>query len=251
MSSSLILGGHSFIAPLGNDPAPAEREIDAIVDACLDAGITRFDTTYLPERVALGASLARLHARDRARIIAWNFFTDFGPDGPVGSHEPYQPHHIAQLLRELRTDLIDRLVVHPVDDPAAQARQEALAVSWQTQGLVRELGTWMPPSGAERGPYAFAVAPCNVTVTDAETRFAAYHRSGWETLATSPFVRGWELDRRAAGQDRAVVADRLLRYAAFFPHVDALIVSMRRVEWVAANVAALARGPLGPDEPTL
>ena len=246
MISRLILGGHSFITQLGSDPAPDEKTQDAIVEACLDAGITIFDTTYLPERVALGSSLKRLGRRSEAQLIAWNFFTDFGPDGSVGGHAPYEPRHLPQMLTELRCEHIEHFVVHPVSDPAAQDKQEALAVSWQEQGYVGRLGTWMPPlDTAKSSPYAFAVAPCNVTCADdAMPRFATYKALGWETLATSPFVRGWELDKRAEGKDKATVADEMLRFSAFFPNVDKLIVAMRHPEWVAINCASLARGPL-------
>ena len=84
MNRKLILGGHSFIAQLGSDPAPDEKTQDAIVAACLDSGITTFDTTYLPERIALGKALQRLGRRSEAQLIAWNFFTDFGPEGSAG-----------------------------------------------------------------------------------------------------------------------------------------------------------------------
>ena len=70
----LVLGGHSFIQQLGNDPAPDVDEQIEIVSTCLDAGITWFDTTYQPERVALGTVLKALGRRDEATIIAWNFF---------------------------------------------------------------------------------------------------------------------------------------------------------------------------------
>ena len=244
MGSRLILGGHSFIAQLGSDPVPDEKTQDAIVASCLDAGITIFDTTYLPERVALGKSLKRLGRRSEAQLIAWNFFTDFGRDDSVGSHVPYEPQHIGQMLRELQSEHIEHLVVHPVSDPAAQERQEALAVSWQAQGLVGRLGTWMPPlTLTEPGPYTFAVAPCNVTCADdAILRFTAYKALGLETLATSPFVRGWELDKQAAGKDKATVAEEMLRFSAFFPNVDKLIVAMRRPEWVTMNCESIARG---------
>lgn len=251
MNHKLILGGHSFIAQLGSDPAPDEATQEAIVAACLDSGITTFDTTYLPERVALGKALQRLGRRSEAQLIAWNFFTDFGPNDSVGGHAPYEPQHLAQMLSELQSEHIEHLVVHPVSDPAAQERQEALAISWQEQGLVGRLGTWMPPlSSSQSGPYTFAVAPCNVTCAeDAAPRFAAYKALGWETLATSPFVRGWELDKRAQGRDKAEVAAEMLRFAAFFPNVDRLIVAMRRPEWVAVNQASLATPVPGGESP--
>lgn len=249
--SRLILGGHSFISQLGSDPLPDSATQDALVAACLAAGITTFDTTYLPERVALGKCLKRLGVRTEAQVIVWNFFTDFGPDESVGGHAPYEPHHIQQILDELQRDRVEYLVVHPVSDPDAQARQEALAVHWQQQGLVGRLGTWMPPLNSPRGSYDFAVAPCNVTTPAAPARFAAYKALGWETVATSPFVRGWELDKRAVGGDKAATADTMLRFAAFTPNVDRLIVAMRRPEWVATNRASEARGPLDPSLCTL
>jgi hypothetical protein len=60
---ALILGGHSFINQLGNDPATSEQEKNAIVEACLNRGIRRFDTTYQPERIAVGKILERLGRR--------------------------------------------------------------------------------------------------------------------------------------------------------------------------------------------
>ena len=50
----LVLGGHSFIRQLGNEPRPDAGEQARIVAVCLDAGIRWFDTMYAPERVALG-----------------------------------------------------------------------------------------------------------------------------------------------------------------------------------------------------
>jgi aryl-alcohol dehydrogenase-like predicted oxidoreductase len=245
----LVLGGHSFIRQLGNDPAPTD-EAAAIVAACLDHGITWFDTTYAPERVALGRTLAGLGRRDQATILAWNFFTDFGPDGEVGGPEPYRPEHLDRMRRELQADRIDILIVHPVPDPDDQRRQEALAVSWREKDYVGRLGTWMPGDDVPAGPYELAVAPCNVSTEGAAERFARYQARGWETLATSPFVRGWELDRLAdqGGACREDLADRMLRYAAFTPGVDRLVVAIRRVGWVEHNVRSWRKGPLTRDE---
>jgi aryl-alcohol dehydrogenase-like predicted oxidoreductase len=252
----LVLGGHSFISQLGSDPAASPEAQTRIVQACLDAGIRWFDTTYQPERVALGRALEELGRRDEATVIAWNFFTDFGPAGDVGGPAAYQPHHIALMLEQLRTDRIDCLVVHGVSDPAENARQQALAVSWREAGLVGRLGVWHPGERAaeeygRKSPYSFMVRPYNVTTPDAAPAFAACKALGWETLACSPFVRGWELEKAASrdkSADREQVADLVLRYSLFAPNVDRLIVAMRRPEWVARNVASWRRGPLTPLE---
>jgi len=42
----LGLGGHSYIAQLGNDPPASFEEQCALVAACLDGGIHVLDTTY-------------------------------------------------------------------------------------------------------------------------------------------------------------------------------------------------------------
>jgi aryl-alcohol dehydrogenase-like predicted oxidoreductase len=258
-----VLGGHTFIEQLGNDPASGEREQAAIVEACLDHGITWFDTTYQPERVALGRALKALGRRDEATILAWNFFTDFGPGQPVGGPDAYQPHHLALLLDQLQTDRIDGLVVHPVTDPRQNQAQLDLARAWQAAGAVRLLGTWHPGVDAESAfeadnPYQFMVRPLNTTTRDAGPAFAAARRLGWQTLACSPFARGWELDRLAANalrqgaaseeQARARLADHMLRNSLHHPDVDRLIVAMRKPEWVARNAASARAGPLSDDE---
>jgi len=264
-SDRLVLGGHSFIQQLGNDPPTSQEEQVLIVQACLDAGITHFDTTYQPERTALGKALAALGRRDEATIIAWNFFVDFVPGGRCGGPAPYQREHIDLMCEQLHTDRIDMLVVHGVDDEIQDARQEALAVSWREQGRVGRLGVWAPGADARSrfgidSPYDFMVLPYNVTTEGAAPVFAACRRLGWETLACSPFVRGWELDKlvlRATelhGGDetdhRHKLADLMLRYSLFAADVDRLIVAIRRVEWVSADVASASRGPLDDKEVT-
>ena len=258
----LVLGGHSFISQLGSDPPLTEREQIAIVGACLDNGIRWFDTTYQPERVALGRALAALDRRDEATIVAWNFFRDFGPGDEVGGPDYYRAHHIDLLLAQLQTDRIERLVVHAMGDEQENGRQEALAMSWQAKGYVGMLGVWHPGDDAVerygvRNPYRFMVRPYNVTTRDAGAAFAASAALGWETLACSPFVRGWELDRLAkragarygsGASVKAKLAEHMLRYTLFAPNVDRTIVAMRRVEWVGANVASWRKGPLAAEE---
>ncbi len=82
--------------------------------------------------------------------------------------------------------------------------------------------------------------------------------AGWETLATSPLRRGWELDRvisaaSAAGYGkvevlRPIVADLMLRFSLFQHDVDRVIIGMRKVEWIKRNVESISKGPLTADE---
>lgn len=259
----LVLGGHSFITELGSDPPATPDEQLALVAACLDQGIRWFDTTYEPERLALGRALEQLGRRDEAVLIAWNFFGAFGPDGQGWHPREYRPDDIDAMLEQFRTDRIDRLVVHDVPDPAANVRQRDLARQWQARGFVEQLGIWHPGADAEAvfgpgNPFGFMVRPYNVTTADAAEAFAAARRLGWQTLACSPFVRGWELDKLVARavereglapvEARARLAEHMLRDSLCRPNVDRLIVAMRRPAYVAQNVQAARRGPLGEDE---
>ena len=255
----LVLGGHTFISQLGNDPPPSEREQQRIVEACLDHGIRWFDTTYQPERLALGKVLHAVGRRDEATILAWNFFTDFSPGDECGPPEYYRPGHIDLMLEQLQTSHIDCLVVVPLGDDEENRRQLDLIAEWRRKGYVRSLGIWLEehaPVG--QGPFQFAIRPFNVTTPDAARALAAHKRSGWKTIATSPFVRGWELDRiigaasdRGYGDKEALrplVADLMLRFSLFQPDVDRVIVAMRKSEWVARNVESASRGPLSAEE---
>ena len=100
----LILGGHSFISQLGNDPPVSGRDQCRLVESCLDHGVRWFDTTYQPERIALGNALHALGRRNEATILAWNFFTNFLPGDPLGEPEYYCPRHIDVILEQLPAD---------------------------------------------------------------------------------------------------------------------------------------------------
>ena len=260
--SRLVVGGHSFIAELGNDaPLNFDGQL-AIVNECLDRGINCFDTTYEPERVALGRILDTLGRRDEAEIIAWNFFTDPQSGDYLGPPLPFMADMIDLLLEQLRTDYIDRVVVHPVENKAADHAQLEVAQGWVEAGQVGLLGTWAPgddPAAhfGTQNPYDFMVASHNLDGPNAAS-FRAGKAIGWRTFATSPFNRGWLLDRLvAAGVEktsespdrlRPRIADALLRFALNDPNLDHLIVGIRQSAWIQANLESVARGPLSEAE---
>ena len=251
----LVLGGHSFIEQLGNDPEASFDEQCRIVRACLDAGVRRIDTTYYQERVALGRVLAHLGRRDEAYIQAWNFFQQPGQEKDLVGPTPYEPHHLRTLRDELQTDRVDLLVVHVHEDVERLRRELALAAGWRAAGQVQEVGLGMAtprhldmlPSSH---PVTHVLAPYNAFHRDAAETFTQARAMGLRTVAMSPFVRGWKLDEivAAGGEDKARVADVLLRWVAGQPLVDHVIVSMRRADWVQRNLESLARGPLRPEE---
>lgn len=263
--SPLALGGHSFFSSLGNEPVPGDTLQREIVAQCLDLGITTFDTTHQPERVALGKALAALGRRDEARIFAWNFLKKLQPGDPLDRPISYQPGHLDQLCEDLQTNFIDAVVIHDLDEgtPDVHAAQEAVARAWVRQGRVGTLGVWAPKPDAEQRyandpDFTFMICPMNLDEAHRAPVFALGKRMGWTNYACSPFVRGWTLDKmveRALARNggnpvcvRAELADKLLRYALYAPGVDRLITAIRRPEWVRANLESVQQGPLNADE---
>jgi aryl-alcohol dehydrogenase-like predicted oxidoreductase len=255
----LILGGHSFISQLGNDPPASDEDQCAIVESCLNCGIRWFDTTYQPERIALGNALHRLGRREEATILAWSFFKNFKANEQVGEPECYGLGHIDIILEQLRTDFVDCLVVIPATNPDHHRLQMELVTEWRHKGYVRSLGLWTEDLANieryhENKSFRFAIQPFNITKPTGAATFAACKMMGLETLATSPFFRGWELDRMVAEGcargygDREVVlqqvADLMLRFSLFHPDVDRVIVGMRKLAWIRRNVESISRGPL-------
>lgn len=258
----LMLGGHSFVQQLGNDPIPDAGSAAEIVAACLDAGIRWFDTTFRPERIALGKALSELGRRDEAVIACWGHFTVFGPDDERDMPVPLEPQHLDIMREDLRTDRIDAIVVSPVatrDCPERQPEQEGVAVEWKDAGHVRMLGTYRPGPDADttfgsQNPYDFQVQPHNIE-EDQSVVFETCSRLGWHNIACTPFGRGFTLDRICANEGKAGdtsfrvhVADLMLRFSLYTPHVHRLSVAMRRPDYVAPNVASAKRGPLSDDE---
>ena len=247
----LGLGGHSYIAQLGNDPLASFEEQCALVAACLDAGIRLLDTTYYQERIALGQVLQHIGRRDEATVTAWNFFKHPGKEDDLVPWTPYEPAHIDVMLDELQTDRIDLLVIHAEDDPATLQRELALAEMWAAAGKVRQVGLGMVglrhlDQLPTRHPVTHVLVPYNAFNRDASAVFTRARELGLQTVAMSPFIRGWKLDE--IGEDTAEVAAILLRWVVSQPLVDRVIVSMRKQAWVEVNLETVARGPLTTQE---
>jgi aryl-alcohol dehydrogenase-like predicted oxidoreductase len=235
---------------LGNDPKPAFEEQCEIVSACLDNGIRLFDTTYYQERVALGGILERLGRRGEAKIMTWNFFKQLGKEANLVPYTPYEPHHLDMMLEELQTDCIDTRVVH-ADDADGQRRELELAWDWMESGRVGSVALGMAkawhldvlPEGHSVGG---VLIPYIAFACEAADALATAKASGMEKIALSPFVRGWKLDE--IGEDPAEVSGILLRWVASQGLGDHVIASMRKSDWVQANLDAVARGSLTEEE---
>jgi aryl-alcohol dehydrogenase-like predicted oxidoreductase len=252
----LVLGGHTFITQLGSDPLPSHEEQMEIVATCLDNGITWLDTTYQPERYALGRVLKELGRRPEATVFAWNFFRDFLPSDSVGDPSPYQPHHIEVILEQLDMSYVDVLILElNGEDLAETERQCELLLRWKASGYVRALGAWDPNDAVLRhDEFEVAVNRYHIIHREAAPGFAECKKRGLQTIATSPFIRGWELARmtdiavdKGFGEEEAIrarIADHMLRFTLFQGDVDRVSVAMRKKQWIEANIASVKRGPL-------
>jgi aryl-alcohol dehydrogenase-like predicted oxidoreductase len=250
-NTRLGLGGHSFIQELGNDPHASFEEQCAIVTACLDAGLSWIDTTYYQERVGLGRVLAHLGRRSEARITAWNFFCQPGQENALVGFTPYEAHHLQSQLTELQTDSIDLLVIHAHDNQERLQQEMELARQWREEGRVKQVGLGMAQrehidSLPQHHPFTHVLSPYNAFHLQAADTFHAAKRLGLKTVAMSPFVRGWNLDK--IGGDTQAAAQLLLRWVLAQEIVDTVFVSMRRAAWVRANLEAEQRGPLNEAE---
>ncbi len=199
--------------------------------------------------MALGRVLAHLGRRQEATLTAWNFFKQPGKEDDLVAWTPYAPHHIDLMLEELQTDTLDLLVIHAEDDSQRLEQGVALATRWMSEGKVKQLGLGMGrPEFLDIFHQVFScvLAPCNAFNRSTFPLFARARERGLKKIAMSPFIRGWKLDE--IGEDTAEVAAILLRWVVFQPLVDQVIVSMRKPEWVQANLQAVARGPLTAHE---
>jgi aryl-alcohol dehydrogenase-like predicted oxidoreductase len=195
--------------------------------------------------------LQHLGRRHEATVTGWNFFKHAGKEDELVAWTPYAPDHINVMLEELQTEWIDLLVIHAEDDPATLHRALALVEGWVAMGKVRQVGLGMAalrhldqlPAGHL---VTHVLAPYNAFNRDAAALFARAREVGMQTIAMSPFIRGWKLQE--IDDDPAEVAAILLRWVVAQPVVDRVIVAMRKQAWVQANLAAAARGALTPQE---
>lgn len=262
-----ILGGHSFISQLGNDEYATYEEQVEIVNTCLDNGINWFDTTYQPERVRLGKILEETGRREQAKIIVWNFFNDFEPGEEVGGPDYYKPEHLDILLEQVKSNYIDALVVHKLDNDEENAKQQEVVELWLNKGYIKTLGIWCPEISdfskySEKNSFNFMVRPFNIKAKDNVSDFEMARTLNWQIFTCSPFVRGWELDKLVAekassniNEDqvslKAKLADLMLRYSMFEQQVDRVIVGMRKKDWILKNIESFSRGPLTYEEKQL
>jgi aryl-alcohol dehydrogenase-like predicted oxidoreductase len=249
--SKLGLGGHSFIEKLGNDPQASFDEQCAIVSECLNSGVRLIDTTYYQERVALGKVMHTLGRRREAEIMAWNFFEQPGKENDLVDFTPYEHHHLDIMLEELQMDYINILVIHAHGDTNKLSQEIKLAQQWKNEGRIKKIALGMVQLEhleylPEDHPITHVLAPYNAFNRETLSMFSKASKMGLKVISLSPFIRGWKLDE--IPEDNHVVSDILLRWVTTQEIIDHVIVSMRKRDWVRANLESINRGSLNEDE---
>lgn len=264
--SALGFGG----AEIGFEGA-SPQTVDRLLAAALDAGINVVDTAecYLDSEEKLGAALKG--RRDRVWL-----FSKCGHPAGVSAPEDWSAagilDSIARSLRRLGTDRLDLIQLHSCDEDVLRKGDaiEALRKA-RERGHVRHLGysgdgaaarlavesgafdtlqvsisiadqEALGPGGAlalarDRGMGVIAKRPvANAAWRHGRQPDNAYHHAYWDRLVKLqyPFLRG-EMKEGVA---------TALRFTIFQPGVHVAIVGTTKPERFAANVEALAKGPL-------
>lgn len=251
------------------DPALDEADVGRLLHAVLDAGITLIDTAR-----SYGLSEARIGRHLAARRGEFQLSTKvgYGVAGVPDWTGPCISGGIDRALRVLRTDHIDVVFLHSCDADTLRRHDilDALTAA-QAAGKVGALGysgenhaLW---TAIEAG--VFDVLQCSVSVCDqGSLGWALPKAPGRGVVAKRALANAvWRHAERPTGRDGEVYWDRrqalglatleaeaglspgelALRFSAFAPGVDAAIVATRSPRNLAANLEAVARGPL-PDD---
>ncbi len=213
------------------EKAPFE-DVAAIVEAALEAGV-RYMDLFMPSP-GLRDRIGRLMQGRRDRFqIQGHIGVGLQDDGQyLRTREPVvAERHAEDLLRRLRTDYVDTLMVHFVDEPEEWAEVSApggileVAQRWKQQGKARAVGMSSHKVGAalaavesglvdilmfpvnpafdllpgettvdalwEADPYAGLKAAGNRPVFSRRDLFLACQRSGVAIAAMKPYAAGW------------------------------------------------------------
>ena len=258
-------------APRARDISEAQAE--TILNAVLDAGINYIDTS-----IDYGLSEERIghyigHRRDEYYLASKCGCLVGAPPAPRGERNPHvftRENIVAgveQSLKRMRTDHLDVVQFHssPSQQTLAQNGAVEALLDLKKAGKVRFIGM----SGTfphvkdhiAMGVFDVFQIPYSAVEREHEAAISAASRAGAGIVvrggaakgAPSPDKRtGLQWDRwRQAGLDDLLQdmtpVEFVLRFTFSHPDMDTTIVGTVNPTHLAANLAALRRGPLPPD----
>lgn len=260
----------------GRLTAVEPQQASRILHAVLDAGINFIDTSpdYGPSEECIGTAIA---ARRSEFFLASKVGCPVSvpeADGHVYSRKNITAA-VEQSLRRMHTDYLDLVQFHGTPSAAALAGGEALEAlrDLQQAGKVRFIGasaTLPHLSGLiALGVFDAFQIPYSALQRDHEALITEAARAGAGTVIRGGVVRGapeksWDVRRlpevpaerprelweRAALDDLLDGAPRIewtLRFTLSHPDLDTAIVGTANPDHLAANIAALHKGPLPAD----
>lgn len=241
--------------PLG-DASLDDGEVERLVHAALDLGITFFDTAR-----SYGRSEERLGRALVGREVLVSTKVGYGVEGLADWTGPCVARGIDEALARLRRERLDVVHLHSCG-PEVLARDDVMAALFEARaagkvGCVAYAGDGEGLRAARA--LDFAIFQTSFNLVDQEAAAGADER-GWigkRTLLNAAFARHGEVGPDVAEYRRRFhearwpsavhedPADVALRFAAFGgPHV--VLVGTTRVEHLRRAVESLARGPLTP-----
>jgi aryl-alcohol dehydrogenase-like predicted oxidoreductase len=245
-------------------PETSDADVDRLVGAALDAGVTLVDTA--PSYGASEERLGRALEGRRERVVL-STKVGYGVPGVPDWTGPVIAAGVDAALGRLRTDRIDLVHLHSCDLWTLQNTGvvEALARAVES-GKVRvaaysgegEALTWAVRYGA------FGAVQCSVSVVDQGVLDGAVREAkgrGMGVLAKRSLGNApWRFPERPAEEDVAMAWDRFralrldpgglawpalfTRFAAFAPGVSALLVGTASAAHLLESVSAVEQGPL-------
>lgn len=242
----------------------SEAEVDRLIGAALDAGVTLFDSarSYGLSEERLGRALA-----GRRERVVLSTKIGYGIEGTQDWTAPCIAAGVDAALARLRTDRIDVVHLHSCPLPVLQHSGvvEALLRA-RDAGKLRvaaysgegEALAWAVRSGA------FGAVQCSVSVLDQgelDGAVAEAAARGIGVLAKRPLGNApWRFAARPSEPDLAEAFDRFralapaadamplpalfARFAAFTAGVSAVLVGTASAAHLAEACAAVERGPL-------
>jgi aryl-alcohol dehydrogenase-like predicted oxidoreductase len=247
-----------------------EPEVERVLGAALDLGVTLIDTAR-----SYGRSEERIgrHLSHRRKDFVLSTKGGYGIDGVQDWTYEAVARGIDEARVRLRTEFIDVFhlhscpretlergdVVRALDDARAAGKIRVAAYSGEQEAL---------SFAAESA--SLGSVQCSVNLADQRSLDGAIARAtarGMGVIGKRPLANAaWRFDERPRGDYAEVYWERLqsllptlralepatawahlaLRFSAFAPGVTSVIVGTRSVEHLRANVAVVESGPLHP-----
>ena len=258
------------------------KEVDALLNSVLDAGINMIDTSpdYGASEEHIGRAIS--HRRDEyflASKCGCPVGEVVGDGGPAGREHSFTRENVRaaveQSLQRMGTDRIDLVQFHISPSPETLAEHDSVAelLALRDEGKIRFLGMsgTLPnlPDQIAMGVFDAFQIPYSAVEREHEDAISEAAAAGAGTIVRGGVARGFpepraELPERYQEMIRARnerfadtdISDLLgdmtsmefmLRFTISHPDMHTTIVGTKNPEHLAANIAAAEHGPLPSD----